>query len=125
MRWVQWAAVEWAHIDTVKSGKTTVHPIHGIWPIIGILGVLIARPYFATMPREFLICPSKKFLGIRCPGCGSGTALLALSEFRLMDAVIANPLFVVGGFLLCIWGAIAAIGHFIGKPLPDLSLIHI
>ena len=64
-----------------------------------------------------LVCPSRSILGISCPGCGSGTALIALSELRILDAVIANPLFVIGGFALSLWGLIAAAAYFFGRPL--------
>jgi len=101
----------------MKPGKY-VHPVHGVWPLIGLLGVVCAKFYFANMPRAFLICPSRFLFGIRCPGCGSGGALLALTEFRFLDAIIANPLFVIGGLALCLWGAVAALGYSIGKPLP-------
>jgi hypothetical protein len=108
-----------AHVpDKLKESSKYVHPIHGVWPIIGLLGILAARFYLPMLPSSILKCPSRTLFGFRCPGCGSGSAIVALSEFRFVDALIANPLFLLGGLALSIWGALASIGHFIGKPLP-------
>lgn len=104
--------------DKSKDRQNYIHPIHGVWPIIGFIGVITSKYYFSIIPSGLLICPSRTFFGIRCPGCGSGTAVIALSELRVWDSIVANPLFVIGGFALSLWGAIVAIGYFIGKPLP-------
>ena len=95
-----------------------VHPIHGVWSLIGLVSVFWARFYLPRLPEKLLVCPSRMLFNIRCVGCGSATALVALAHFQVLDAIVANPLFVVGGILLGTWGMIAAVGYFIGKPLP-------
>jgi len=102
----------------LQDNREIVHPIHGVWPAIGILGIITARYYLSALPPSIMICPSRTLFGFRCPGCGSGEAVLALTELRVWDAFLANPLFIVGGLALSIWGATAAIGYFVGKPLP-------
>lgn len=95
-----------------------MNPIHGVWAPIGLIAVGAARWFLPHLPTKILICPSRSLFGIACPACGSGTAIIALSEFRIIDAVVANPLFTIGGFALALWGLSAFLGHIIGKPLP-------
>ncbi|GEM_PF-1954881 len=95
-----------------------VHPIHGVWSLVGLASVLAARFYLPLMPTKLLVCPSRTLFDIRCVGCGSATALVALAHFRIWDAIVANPLLVIGGVTLSVWGLIAAVAYFIGRPLP-------
>lgn len=52
-------------------------------------------------------CPSRRFLGARCPGCGMGHAALALLRGDWKTARRRNPLVFIMLPLL-IWGAIDA-----------------
>ncbi|MCK5832049.1 DUF2752 domain-containing protein [bacterium] len=94
-----------------------MHPIHGVWVLIALIAVITARLILPYVPNELMFCPSWKFFGIRCPACGSGTALMELSNFRLLAAILANPLFVLGGLALLVWGLMAFVGYSIGRPL--------
>ncbi len=44
----------------------------------------------------FLPCPSKLFLGLNCPGCGSQRALHHLFNLNFTRAIHYNPLIVIG-----------------------------
>ena len=99
------------------ASEDRVDPIHGVWAAIGAIFVVGARYAMPHIPSGLLFCPSVELLGIRCPACGSATALLALSEGRFVDAAAANPLMVIGGFALAIWGIAATAGYWAGHPL--------
>jgi len=108
--------------DIDAKERSFVNPIHGVWAIAGVAAVAAARWYLPRIPEEILVCPSRSLLGIRCVGCGSGSALVALSRFQIIEAVKANPLFVIGGFAFVIWSLVATIGYSIGKPLKKWAI---
>lgn len=81
----------------------------------GVVGaLLLAAPLAASIAPALPACPLKKTTGLPCPACGSGRAVVALTEGRLAEALHWNPgaavaavLFVVGGL---VFGVAAARG---------------
>ncbi len=61
-------------------------------------------------------CPSKTFLGVVCPGCGSTRAIQALVELDLGAALAYNALAVLGLVMLAValvqWTRARATGRF-------------
>ncbi len=108
-------------MQRVAASKDYVDPIHAVWAAIGailVVGTRYAMPY---LPEKLLFCPSVVLFGVRCPACGAATALVALSGGRLLDAIAANPLLVIGGFVLAVWGVAASAAYFAGRPLKRWS----
>lgn len=119
------ASLCWEHWEVQpinRCEKGYVNPIHGIWALIGLITISIIRllhiDSLAMMPR----CPSVAIFGIRCPGCGTVTALVALSHGQIWQAIIANPLLVIGYTAISIWGLTATIAHCCDKPLKQWAI---
>lgn len=55
----------------------------------------LARLAASLLPQ----CPFHALTGVPCPTCGTGRACIALAEGRFLDAILMNPLAVVGGAL--------------------------
>jgi hypothetical protein len=80
----------------------------GFAAIAVFAGVLVSVAYaalrlFAAIPP--LPCFWRELLGLRCPGCGTTTALQHLMSGRLGDAFATNPLMsglYLAGALLCL-----------------------
>jgi hypothetical protein len=69
-----------------------------IWLVLLIpVGLVLGYLYFFYDPAmyTFLACPSKKFLGISCPGCGSQRAVHQLLHGHVQQAFVFNPLLVL------------------------------
>lgn len=114
LRWLLWVRQ--------LADRKGVHPIHGVWTLFALIALAWARWILPAYPEGLFICPSRELLGIRCPTCGAGTALIALSELRFLDALLANPLMFLGGGALCLWGLAAFAGYIIRRPLPEFAV---
>lgn len=65
------------------------------WPLIFIpVGIVLAYIYFNYDPSvyPFPSCPSKKYFGISCPGCGSQRAAHRLLHGDIIGAFHYNPI---------------------------------
>jgi hypothetical protein len=60
----------------------------------GLMLVALNRPNAHGLGH---LCPSKRFLDIECPGCGSTRAIHHVSRGRIDEAFAHNPLLVVVG----------------------------
>ena len=80
---------------------------------------LAALPWAARFASELPACPLRSATGWPCPACGSGRAVLALSEGHLGAALLLNPLAVVGGGAFVVLGLAAAIGALRDRPLAE------
>ncbi|OGC89506.1 MAG: hypothetical protein A2W25_16805 [candidate division Zixibacteria bacterium RBG_16_53_22] len=73
-------------------------PIHLIWGGIAIAGIALVgllKNHLELLPA----CVFKKATGIACLTCGATRSVTALSDFRLADSFLFNPLamlFLVG-----------------------------
>jgi hypothetical protein len=68
------------------------------WPLLLIPpAIILVYIYFTYDPSiyPFPGCPSKKYLGIACPGCGSQRALHHLLHGDLVGGFMYNPLLVL------------------------------
>ena len=88
-------------LDERKKGDVDLGLIYGG---IGLFGFLGAR-FFSRLAALIPPCPFHRLTGIPCPTCGSTRSGILLSQFRIMEAFLANPLFV----LLCLGVAIWAL----------------
>ena len=62
--------------------------------LMGLLLVAMNRPNVHGLGH---LCPSKRLLGIECPGCGATRAIHHTSRGRIDEAFAHNPLFVIVG----------------------------
>jgi len=74
--------------------------------VAGLLAIALKDPRTHGLG---VLCPSKRFLGIYCPGCGSTRATHDLLHGDVVRAFRNNPLFVVVGAPLLV----AAIGSLV------------
>ena len=86
--------------------KTSVQTFSAVimsgWIVVGI-GIQINFVKSVILRIfDFVFCPFHEITGIRCPGCGMTRAFLALSQFRIKEAIQYNPFSIVlFGLLLC------------------------
>lgn len=57
----------------------------------------------ATVGLEAVGCPTKRLLGLPCPGCGLTRAFLLLLHGRVSDAVVMNPNILLAAPLLVLF----------------------
>ncbi len=63
------------------------------------------------------LCLFKLLSGLPCPTCGSTRALGRLVRLDLWGALAMNPLFVLGGLGLVVWGAVELVVWSRGQSL--------
>jgi hypothetical protein len=68
--------------------------------VVGAAGALGLSVLVKSVPSVGPLCPMRRLLGIPCPACGSTTTVVALLTLRPLDAIAANPLMVVGIFVV-------------------------
>ncbi len=73
----------------------------------GVVLVLLALKHPTDVPG-LPVCPSKTFLGLECPGCGTGRGLHHLLQGRLADAWRHNPALLLLGLPALLLGGLDA-----------------
>lgn len=73
--------------------------IYGIAIVCGVIYFALIKLNGSGIP-----CFYKETTGLLCPGCGASDMLVALSEFKILQAFSYNPLVFA---LLLLWTAVA------------------
>jgi Protein of unknown function (DUF2752) len=82
-----------------RSGRLTAALLLTL-SVLALLAVATKDPRTRGMG---VLCPSRRFLGIYCPGCGSTRAMYDLMHGLPSSAVRNNPLMVFPGLLVLGW----------------------
>lgn len=99
-------------IETVARGKSDLD-LGLIYGGIGIFGFLVAR-YLSELTALLPPCPFHLLTGFPCPTCGVTRSSILLSRFRLLDAFLTNPLFVLLCFGVGVWALSAFVLYISG-----------
>lgn len=59
--------------------------------IIGFYGLTVSSLSKDSLPYYFLSCPSKKWVGLECPGCGMQRSWYSLYQGNIKDSWQYNP----------------------------------
>ena len=81
---------------------------------IGIFAFIGAR-FFSELTLLLPPCPFHLLTGLPCPTCGATRSGLLLSQFRLLDAFLTNPLFVLVCAGVAAWAVSAFALHIFGR----------
>lgn len=100
-------------LEERKKGDLDLGLIYGGIGIFGFLGAKFFSGFTALLPH----CPFHLLTGLPCPTCGVTRSGILLSQFRIIDAFLTNPLFVVICFGIGLWAFSALALHFLGKRL--------
>ena len=98
-------------LEDRKKGDLDLGLVYGG---IGIFGFVGAR-FFSELTALFPPCPFHYLTGLPCPTCGTTRSGILLSQFRILDAFLTNPLFVLVCLGIGLWAVSALVLHFSGK----------
>jgi hypothetical protein len=79
------------------------------------------RPLWLTIAPQLRPCVFRALTGIPCPTCGATRAATAFLDGRLFEALAANPLATVVGFVFVVGAPLAALWAILGWPVPVFS----
>jgi hypothetical protein len=80
---------------------------------------LLLTPWAGTFSRTLPACPLRSALGVPCPACGSGRALVALARLEPLAAFGWNPLAALAAMLFVTGGVVAVARELAGRPLVE------
>ena len=81
---------------------------------IGLFGFVGAR-FLSELTTLLPPCPFHHLTGFPCPTCGLTRSGILLSQFRIWEAFVTNPLFILLCSGIAMWALCALVLHFSGK----------
>lgn len=94
-----------------EKGDLDLGLIYGCIGIFGFVGARFFSKVIALLPP----CPLRHITGLPCPTCGSTRSGILLSQFKILEAFLTNPLFVLVCFGVTIWAMTALVLHIIRR----------
>ena len=98
-------------LEEKRKGDLDLGLIYGGIGIFGFIGARFFSRVIVLLPP----CPFRHMTGLPCPTCGSTRSGILLSQFRVLEAFLTNPLFALVCFGVAIWAMTALVLHITGR----------